>query len=48
MKIGGNGRLEGRLGYVGSGGQIPDLVVTVQGTSRSGTPVLLTVHRPAS
>lgn len=48
VKVGGNGRLEGRLGYVGSGGQIPDLVVTVQGTSRSGTPVLLTVHRPAS
>ena len=48
VRIGGNGKPEGKLGYVGSGGQIPDLVVTVQGTSRSGTPVLLNVHRPAS
>lgn len=48
VKIGGNGRPEGKLGYVGTGDQVPDLVVTVQGTSRSGTPVLLTVHRPAS
>ncbi len=47
-KVGGNGRLEDELRYAGSGGQIPEMVVTVQGTSRSGTPVLLTVRRPAS
>ena len=47
-KIGGNGKLEDEVGYVGSGGQIPEMVVTVQGTSRSGTPVLLTLRRPAS
>jgi len=47
-KVGRNGKLEGRLGYVGGGGQIPEMVVSVQGTSRSGTPVLLTVRRPAS
>lgn len=48
VKIGGNGKPEDKLGYSGSGGQIPDMVVTVQGTSRSGTPVLLIVRQPAS
>ena len=47
-KVGDNGKPEGVIGYVGSGGQIPEMVVTVQGTSRSGTPVILTVRRPAS
>ncbi len=47
-RIGGNGKLEDDMGYEGpSGGQVPEIVVTVQGTSRSGTPVLLTVRRPA-
>ncbi len=46
-KIGGNGKLEDDVAYEGPAGQIPELVVTVQGTSRSGTPVLLTVRRPA-
>lgn len=48
-RIGGNGKLEDEIGYVlgPSGGQIPEIVVTVQGTSRSGTPVLLTLRRPA-
>ena len=47
-KVGGNGRLEDELRYAGSGGPIPEMVVTVQGTTRSGTPVLLTVRRSAS
>lgn len=48
-RIGGNGKLEDEMGYDGpSGGQVPEMVVTVQGTSRSGTPVLLTLRRPAS
>lgn len=46
-KIGGNGELEDEIAYEGPAGQIPELVVTVQGTSRSGTPVLLTLRRPA-
>jgi hypothetical protein len=44
--IGGNGKLQDRIVHEGSG-QIPEMVVTVQGTSRSGAPVLLTVRRPA-
>lgn len=47
-RIGGNGKLEDDIGYEGpSGAQVPEIVVTVQGTSRSGTPVLLTLRRPA-
>lgn len=47
-KVGDNGKLSDKLGYLGAGGQIPEMVVTVQGTRRDGTPVLLTVRRPAS
>jgi len=47
-KVGGNGRLEGKLGYPGGGGQVPEMVVTVQGSARDGSPVLLTLRRPAS
>ena len=47
-KVGGNGRLEDDLRYSGTGGQVPEMVVTVQGTSKSGSPVLLTLRRPAS
>ena len=46
-KVGGNGRLEGKLGSPG-GGQVPEMVVTVQGTARDGSPVLLSLRRPAS
>lgn len=47
-RIGGNGKLEDDIGYEGpSGAQVPEIVVTVQGTSRTGTPVLLTLRRPA-
>jgi len=46
-KVSGNGRLAGKLGYAG-GGQVPEMVVTVQGTARDGSPVLLTLRRPAS
>lgn len=45
-RIGDNGKLKDKLAYEGPGGQIPELVVTVQGTSRSGAPVLLTLRRP--
>ncbi len=45
-RIGDNGKLQDRIVHEGSG-QIPEMVVTVQGTSRSGAPVLLTVRRPA-
>ena len=47
-KVGRNGEPEDTFDYRGSGGQIPEMVVTVQGTSRSGAPVLLTLRRPAS
>ena len=48
-KVGGNGKLDDQLGYSApGGGQMPEMVVTVQGTSRSGAPVLLTLLRPAS
>jgi len=46
-RIGNDGKLEDEVVYDGSGGQVPEMVVTVQGTSRSGQPVLLTLHRPA-
>ena len=47
-KVGRNGEPEDTFDYRGSGGQIAEMVVTVQGTSRSGAPVLLTLRRPAS
>ena len=47
-KVGDNGKLSDKLGYLGGGGQIPEMVVTVQGTGRDGSPVLLTLRRPAS
>ncbi len=46
-RIGDNGKLKDKVAYGGSGTQIPELVVTVQGTSRSGAPVQLTLRRPA-
>ena len=47
-KVGDNGKLSDKLGYPGGGGQIPEMVVTVQGTSREGAPVQITLRRPAS
>ncbi len=47
-KVGDNGKLSDKLGYPGAGGQIPEMVVTVQGTRRDGAPILITVRRPAS
>jgi len=47
-KVGDNGKLSDKLGYPGAGGQIPEMVVTIQGTRRDGTPTLITVRRPAS
>lgn len=46
-KIGRDGKLEDEVVYDGSGDRTPEMVVTVQGTSRTGEPVLLTLHRPA-
>ncbi len=47
-KVGDNGKLSDKLGYPGAGGQVPEMVVTIQGTRRDGTPTLITVRRPAS
>ncbi len=47
VNVSDQGEPEDQIGYVHPSGPLPELVVTVEGTSRSGAPVLLTLTRRA-